>query len=80
MKKQELIHLHGVLEEVTEFCTNDPDVNPDLGEYESLEARPTSIHLSKGDHKEAVFPLTEALAEEVADTREDVETVSASAD
>lgn len=78
MKKQELIHLHGVLDEVAEFCGDDPAVTPDLEEYESLGARPTSIHLSKGDHRDAVFALTEALAAEFGGAEAD--TVSASAD
>lgn len=77
MKKQELIHMHGLLAEIAEYCTQD-GVALDLDAYGSMETRPTSIHCSKSEHKDAVFALTNALTAEVRD--EHVETVSTVAD
>jgi len=60
MKKQELIHLHGLLSEVRSEYADRGDL--DLSEYESYNVQPTSIHRSKTDHKTAVFKLAEGLA------------------
>ena len=60
MKKQELIHLHGLLAEVRTQCEAWED-NVDLTEYESLGIKPTSIHKSKTDHKAAVFELAKGI-------------------
>ncbi len=57
MKKQELIHLHGLLAEVSNQCAAWDNCQIDLTEYESRGIRPTSIHKSKTDHKAAVFAL-----------------------
>ncbi|MEY7848082.1 UPF0058 family protein [Natrarchaeobius sp. A-rgal3] len=57
MKKQELIHLHGLLAEVSNQCAEWNNCQIDLEEYESRGIRPTSIHKSKTDHKAAVFAL-----------------------
>ena len=63
MKKQELIHLHGLLAEVSTHCGNWENVSICLEEYESLGIRPTSIHKSKTDHKAAVFALAGGITE-----------------
>jgi hypothetical protein len=78
MKKQELIHLHGLLAEVHEQCEawNDDDI--DLSEYNELGVRPTSIHKSKTDHKAAVFKLAKGITGSV--TTEETETVAPKAD
>jgi len=62
MKKQELIHLHGLLAEVRKQCEF-WDENIDLDAHEELGVKPTSIHKSKTDHKAAVFKLTEGITE-----------------
>jgi len=67
MKKQELIHLHGLLAEVRTQCEM-WEGEFDLTEYESHGIEPTSIHKSKTDHKEAVFALTNCIATEMEDT------------
>ena len=73
MKKQELIHLHGLLAEVSAHCTSADDLPIDLDDYHSLGIRPTSIHQSKTDHKRAVFALAEGITEGMeAETREAV--------
>ncbi|MFC3476643.1 UPF0058 family protein [Halobacterium litoreum] len=57
MKKQELIHLHGLLAEVGNYYEQRENEDIPLDEYEELGVRPTSIHKSKTDHKAAVFAL-----------------------
>ena len=78
MKKQELIHLHGLLAEVSTHCQMAGDIKPDLTEYEELGVRPTSIHQSKTDHKEAVFALAGGITADLEAAQR--EAVPASAD
>jgi hypothetical protein len=61
MKKQELIHLHGLLAEVTNHFEERIDGPIECVEYEDQEVRPTSIHKSKTEHKEAVFALAKGI-------------------
>ncbi|WP_121821469.1 MULTISPECIES: UPF0058 family protein [Halostella] len=79
MKKQELIHLHGLLAEISNHYEERNGVPVDLDEYESLGVRPTSIHKSKTDHKAAVFALATGITSEMED-EETSETVPAAAD
>ena len=80
MRKQELIHIHGLLAEVADYCSQD-GIAIDMEQYRSMETQPTSIHRSKTDHKEAVFALTGGLAPALAgDQIEPVETDTATAD
>ena len=67
MKKQELIHLHGLLAEVRSECEA-RDEELDLTEYEELGVKPTSIHRSKTDHKAAVFKLAGGITSSVAES------------
>jgi hypothetical protein len=78
MKKQELIHLHGLLAEVSAHCTSSDHVSIDLESYRDLGIRPTSIHQSKTDHKQAVFALAEGITSGLAE--EEREAVPAAAD
>jgi hypothetical protein len=78
MKKQELIHLHGLLAEVRKRYADRTNGSPDLSTYESLSTRPTSIHHSKTDHKEAIITLSDELASEM--DHDGTTTVPASAD
>ena len=61
MRKQEFIHLHGLLAEVAKYA-HEEDVPLDLSAYKELETRSTSIHHAKGAHKDAVLALAGALA------------------
>lgn len=79
MKKQELIHLHGLLAEVGNFYEECATESIPLAEYEALGVRPTSIHKSKTDHKAAVFALAGGITTALTET-EETETVAASAD
>ena len=71
MKKQELIHLHGLLSEVRAQMEVWEDDELEMSGYESMGVRPTSIHRSKTDHKAAVFEIangiTTAMEEAEAD-------------
>ncbi len=78
MKKQELIHLHGLLAEVSNQCAEWDNCQIDLEEYESLGIRPTSIHKSKTDHKAAVFALAGGITEHMRE--DEAEAVAATAD
>lgn len=68
MKKQELIHLHGLLAEVGNYYEVENGNEVDLDEYNSLGVRPTSIHKSKTDHKAAVFAMAKAITSEMTET------------
>ena len=78
MKKQELIHLHGLLAEVSNQCAAWDECQIDLEEYESLGIRPTSIHKSKTDHKAAVFALAGGITTNMREGEQ--EAVAATAD
>lgn len=66
MKKQELIHVHGLLGEVRkqyEFWNEDID----LEGYEELGVEPTDIHKSKTHHKAAVMELADGITGDEVD-------------
>jgi hypothetical protein len=71
MKKQELIHLHGLLAEVGDHYEEKNDESITLDEYDSLGVRPTSIHKSKTDHKTAVFALSKAITSSMDATEQE---------
>jgi hypothetical protein len=77
MKKQELIHLHGLLAQVRDHYEETRDAAVDHETYDELGVRPTSIHKSKTDHKEAVFALADGITGELTETERPV---SATAD
>ena len=77
MKKQELIHLHGLLAEVCNHYEQRTDEEVTREQYEALGVQPTSIHKSKTEHKEAVFALAEGITGEMY---ADEKPVSAAAD
>ncbi len=80
MKKQELIHLHGLLAEVSNDLATYHGTDLDLSEYEALGVRPTSIHRSKTDHKAAVSTLADELTNELDALPAEQEQVTATAD
>jgi hypothetical protein len=77
MKKQELIHLHGLLAQVQDQYAHEVDSDVDMSKYEAVGVKSTSIHRSKTDHKEAVFALSECLTEDMADVATDKSAVTA---
>ncbi|MFB6154811.1 MAG: UPF0058 family protein [Haloferacaceae archaeon] len=71
MKKQELIHLHGLLSEVRAQCEEWQNDELDLEAYNTLGVRPTSIHKSKTDHKAAVFKLAKGITGSMDDVEQE---------
>jgi hypothetical protein len=71
MKKQELIHLHGLLSEVHSQMESWEGEEFDISAYESMGVRPTSIHRSKTDHKAAVFEIANGITNAVERTATD---------
>ena len=65
MKKQELIHLHGLLAQVQTHYEKDTGNSVDNSDYAALGVEPTSIHKSKTEHKEAVTALAHCLTDEM---------------
>jgi hypothetical protein len=78
MKKQELIHLHGLLAQVQNHYEEQTGDDVEHDEYDTLGVQPTSIHKSKTDHKDAVFALARGITSEMND--EETERVSAATD
>jgi len=78
MKKQELIHLHGLLAEVCEHYEQLAECTVEHTTYTELGVRPTSIHKSKTDHKAAVFAIADGITDEMGQETE--APVSAAAD
>ncbi|MFC6722588.1 UPF0058 family protein [Halobacteriaceae archaeon SHR40] len=69
MKKQELIHLHGLLAQVQTHYETDTGNDVDNSGYASLGVEPTSIHKSKTEHKEAVAALAHCLTDEMTEKK-----------
>jgi hypothetical protein len=67
MRKQELIHLHGLLAAVSRHC-EETGASVNYEEYDALDVQPTSIHRSKGDHQEAVLALAGGITDGVTRT------------
>jgi hypothetical protein len=78
MKKQELIHLHGLLAQVQNHYEQETGETVEHDRYTTLGVQPTSIHKSKTDHKDAVFALANGITSEMEET--ETERVSATAD
>ena len=78
MKKQELIHIHGLLAQVQNHYEGESGNDVVHDEYAELGVKPTSIHKSKTDHKAAVFAIAKGITSEME--AEEKEPVSAAAD
>lgn len=65
MKKQELVHLHGLLSEVEHHYEEREGVSVESDEYLDLGVRPTSIHRAKKDQKDAVLALAGGIVQEM---------------
>jgi len=78
MKKQELIHLHGLLAQVQNHYEAEKQTEVEHDEYAELGVKPTSIHKSKTDHKAAVFAIARGITGSMDE--EQKEPVSAAAD
>lgn len=65
MKKQELIHMHGLLVEVADHLPATESAM-DVPAYRSISVRPSSLHRPKSDHQRAVMALARGLTEGLA--------------
>jgi len=72
MKKQELIHIHGLLAEVQSQYEKQNSRNIDLSEYDRVGVKPTSIHHSKTDHQEAIFALIDGITDSMTSKEEEL--------
>jgi hypothetical protein len=62
MRKQELVHLHGLLVEITRTLVDQGTIPESVwAEYEALGINAHSIHARKNDHEEAVLFLVSTL-------------------
>ena len=65
MKKQELIHIHGLLAQVQNHYEAESGTEVVHDDYAELGVKPTSIHKSKTDHKAAVFAIAKGITSEM---------------
>ncbi|WP_311172391.1 UPF0058 family protein [Halobellus ordinarius] len=78
MHKQELVHLHGLLVEITQSFADHGAVSDGVwNEYEALHTNAYSIHARKGKHQEAVLLLATTLGEELEQPTEEQSVMSA---
>lgn len=62
MRKQDHIHTHALLAEVTRYLIENETMSGEmLSEYDALETCPSSIHKPKQDHREAVIVLSRTI-------------------
>lgn len=65
MRKQECVHLHALLVEVTRYLVERDELEAEtLARYDHFGTRPSSIHESKQDHRQAIALLVSALDRE----------------
>ncbi|MFB6118399.1 UPF0058 family protein [Halosegnis sp.] len=68
MHKDELLELHGYMVEIMNTFRGMEDVDGSVFDpYDELEVTPDDVHMSKSEHKHAVFVLGNALAEVMSD-------------
>ena len=62
MRKHELVHLHGLLAEITQSLVEQGAVSAEIwDEYEAFDIAAHSIHVQKSDHEDAVLFLATTL-------------------
>jgi len=63
MHKDELLELHEQMVLIMEYFADLESTDPELFEpYRQLDVTPDDVHMSKSEHKHAVFVLGNALA------------------
>jgi hypothetical protein len=68
MHKDELLRLHEEMVTIMEYFRDRTDADPELFEpYARLDVTPDDVHMSKSEHKHAVFVLGNALAKAMSD-------------
>lgn len=77
MRKQELVHLHGLLVEITASQVEEGVVSASLwNEYKALDIDSYAIHAQKGDHEQAVLLLATTLGARLEESTEEQSPVS----
>lgn len=72
MRKTEYIHTHALLAEVTRRLVENGTMSVEtLSTYDALETRPSSIHKSKQNHREAILMLGRAIESCLREARTD---------
>lgn len=78
MRKQELVHLHGLLVEITQSLVDEGTISAEIkNEYEALDINAYAIHESKSDHEEAVLFLAATLSATLEELTEEQSAISA---
>ena len=68
MHKDELLELHEQMITIMEYFRDETDADSELFEpYERLDITPEDVHMSKSEHKHAVFMLGNSLAGAMSD-------------
>ncbi|ACV13038.1 Protein of unknown function UPF0058 [Halorhabdus utahensis DSM 12940] len=63
MHKDELLELHEEMVTIMEYFDRQESVDSELFEpYKEIDVTPADVHMSKSEHKHAVFVLGNALA------------------
>jgi hypothetical protein len=62
MRKQELIHMHALVTELSEYLMSTGE-DIDIEAYEGLHTSPIAIHQSKTAHAEAVMTLSQCIVD-----------------
>ncbi len=80
MRKQDLIQLHRLLLELSQYMSEENAISTEwIVEYDMLDTRPIYVQAAKEDHQEAVMMLATAIEAELDRTpEEDQEKVTAS--
>lgn len=72
MRKQECVHLHALLAEITRYLVEREELPPSsLATYDALQTRPSSIHRSRREHREALRVLAGTLDGELGRPSDD---------
>ena len=70
MYKDELIQLHQFLVYVLKYLDDEYEVKDECKEYLCLHISPHHIHRTKAEHKHAIFVLSSAISEIIANNND----------
>jgi len=72
MRKKELVNIHALLLEVTQYALDTEDVPTEIhSTYAALDVRPSSIHKPKQNHYEAITILGDSIERSLEQTDTD---------
>lgn len=73
MRKQEYIHVHGLLVEISNYLIDQGDMSAEmLTEYRGLDTRSMGVHESKGQHRDAIMVLATAIETSLEPAADDI--------